>query len=86
LSEAGAVLSPVKSWVLAMLAPSGVARGCGPAVARRIWPGLRATADATAGRDEGTGALVEPRNIHLARITSCRAGHSPNTVVSPSGG
>ena len=51
------MLSPVKLWVLAMLAPSGAARGSGPAAARRIGQGQRTTAVTMAGRDEGTGAL-----------------------------
>jgi hypothetical protein len=63
LPELGVVLSPVKSWVLAMLAPQ---RGLRVAAVRphaANLTGLARDAGGMAGRDEGTGALIEPRNM-----------------------
>jgi len=50
-AEPGVVLSPVKLWVLAMLAPSRDCAWLRSRRQRRIWQGLHATADTMAGRD-----------------------------------
>jgi hypothetical protein len=57
------VLSPVKLWVLAMLAPGrGLRVAAVPPQAANL-PGPARDADAMAGRDGGTAALIEPRNM-----------------------
>jgi hypothetical protein len=61
--EPGVVLSPVKLWVLAMLAPQvGLRVAPVPPQAANL-TGPARDADGMAGRDEGTGALIEPRNM-----------------------
>jgi hypothetical protein len=61
--EHGTVLSPVKLWVLAMLAPKpGLCVAPVPPQAANL-PGPAHDADGMAGRDGGTGALIEPRNM-----------------------
>ena len=73
--ERGIVLSPVKLWVLAMLAPKwGL---CVAAV-----PPLRGEFDAACARppgewqvgDGGTGTVIEPRNTGLKGVRTCPAG------------
>ena len=73
----------VKSWVLAMLAPK---RGL------RVAPVPPQAADLTRsgrvaggmpGRDEGTGALIEPRNSREEALWPCRHDHPSLTVVRP---
>jgi hypothetical protein len=70
-----------KSWVLAMLA---LKRGL------RVAPVPPKTADLTrttrdagimAGRDEGTGALIEPRNNPEQAPCSCRNDHLSLTLA-----
>jgi hypothetical protein len=39
-----------------------------------------------AGRDGGTGALIEPRTIDRREPRPCLMDHSPDTVVSPGAG
>src|SRR5580698_9086922 len=56
-----------KSWVLAMLAPNGGCAWLRSRRRRRICHGPRATAGTMPGRDEGTGALIEPRNYRACR-------------------
>jgi hypothetical protein len=57
------VLSPVKLWVLAMLAPKqGLRVAAVPPQAANL-TGLARDAGGMAGRDGGTGALIEPRNM-----------------------
>src|SRR5580658_1033000 len=34
-----------------------------------------------AGRDEGTGALIEPRNIDQQGLCTCHNRHSPNIIM-----
>ncbi len=64
--EDGIVLSPVKLWVLAMLAPKpGLRVAAVPPQAANL-TGPARDADAVAGRDGGTGALIEPRNMDLS--------------------
>jgi hypothetical protein len=59
----GVVLSPVKLWVLAMLAPKwGLCVAPVPPQAANLTALVR-DADGMAGRDGGTGALIEPRNM-----------------------
>jgi hypothetical protein len=57
------VLSPVKLWVLAMLAPKRGLRLAPVPPQAAHFPGRRAPARKMAGRDGGTGALIEPRNM-----------------------
>src|SRR5688572_21228288 len=64
----GTVLSHDKSWVLAMLAAK-----------RR----LRASPAAMPGRDEGTGASIEPWNSHEQGLWPCCHAHASHTVVRP---
>jgi hypothetical protein len=45
--------------------------------------GLARDADGMAGRDEGTGALIEPRNMDRPQMAACRIGHPPDTVTCP---
>jgi len=57
------VLSPVKLWVLTMLAPKrGLCVAPVPPHAANL-TGPARDALGMAGRDEGTGALIEPRNM-----------------------
>jgi hypothetical protein len=64
LPEHGVVLSPVKLWVLAMLAPkAGLRVGSGPAASGEFDRACARDAGGMAGRDGGTGALIEPRNM-----------------------
>ena len=61
----GVVLSPVKLWVLAMLAPKrGLRVAAVPPQAANL-PRLARDADGMAGRDEGTVALNKQTNICL---------------------
>jgi hypothetical protein len=63
LTEHGVVLGPVKLWVLAMLAPKrGLRVAAVPPQAANL-TGPARDADGMAGRDEGTGVLIEPRNM-----------------------
>src|SRR5271167_4153947 len=36
-----------------------------------------------AGRDVGTGALIEPKNMDKEASWSCRTDHAPDTVTHP---
>ena len=68
-----------KSWVLAMLAAKRRLRGAPvPPQAADLSPPPRVAA-AMPGRDEGTGAAIEPRNNH----EPCRHDHPSPTVVRP---
>src|ERR1700739_905318 len=86
----------IKSWVLAMLASRGRRRVAPvPPHAADLTPPAR-VARIMPGRDEGTGAAVEPRNNHkqaprLAVNTICRLqslaqwwvrlNHAPHTEI-----
>ena len=67
LRERGAVPGRVKLWVLAMLASEVGLRVAPVPPHRRIRQGLRAAAGVVAGRDGGTGALIEHRNMDRGR-------------------
>ena len=79
----GAARSRDKSWVLAMLAakrrlrvapvPPQAADLTRPPRAARTMP----------GRDEGTGASIEPRNNHEQAFWPCCHHHSSRTVGHP---
>jgi hypothetical protein len=77
------VLSPVKLWVLAMLAPKrGLRVAAVPPRAANL-TGLARDADGMAGRDEGTGALIEPRNMdQRASIGACRIAIRPILLLT----
>jgi hypothetical protein len=48
--------------------------------------GLARDADGMAGRDEGTGALIEPRNMDQREISEYRSlpnSHPPDTITYP---
>jgi hypothetical protein len=75
-----------KSWVLAMLAPSGGCAWLRSRRRRRIWHASRAPARTMAGRDEGTGALIEPRNNQKQAPWSCPHDRPPLTVDHPMAG
>src|SRR5258708_5788721 len=84
LAEQGIVLSPVKLRVLARPAPKrglGVARVPPQRAANLTGPAR--DADGMAGRDEGTGALVEPRNMDQKASCPCREDHEPDTITCP---
>ena len=74
----------VKSWVLAMLAPKWglrVAPVPPQAAADLTRPGRNA--GGMPGRDEGTGALIEPRNNRTQALWACRHDHPLPTVEDP---
>ena len=82
----GIVLSPVKLWVLAMLAPRrGLRVAPVPPQAANVTTPAR-DADGMPGRDAGTGTLIEPRNMGQPSIPVCQVGHSLDTVTCPIGG
>jgi Transposase, Mutator family len=66
LTEQGVVLGAVKLWVLAMLASKrGLCVAPVPPQAANL-TGPARDADAMAGRDEGTGGLIEPSQACLS--------------------
>ena len=73
-----------KSWVLAMLAPK---RGLRVApVPPQVAADLTRSgcgAGAMPGRDEGTGASIEPRNNRKQALWGCRRDHPLLTVEDP---
>jgi hypothetical protein len=79
----GVVLSPVKLWVLAMLAPE---RGCAWLRSRRYAANLTGLArdrpeNARSGR---RNSRLEQTNEHLSEgISACRPRCPPNTLTRP---
>ena len=64
----GIVLGPVKLWVLAMLAPKrGLCVAPVPPQAANLTTPVH-DADGMPGRDGGTGALIEPRNMDVYEL------------------
>ena len=79
----GTALSRDKSWVLAMLAARPRLRVApGPPQAADLTRPPRA-ARTMPGRDEGTGASIEPRNNHEQAFWPCCHHHSSRTVRHP---
>ena len=77
LPQHGVVLSPVKLWVLAMLAPE---RGCAWLRSHRYaanLTGLAPTAQKMPGRDERTVALNKQTNICLKASALADRGVRP---------
>src|ERR1700728_1937793 len=73
-----------KSWVLAMLAAKRRLRVAPvlPQAAADLTPPAR-VARTMPGRDEGTGASIEPRNNRKASVSACRQHHPSLTVTRP---
>ena len=72
-----------KSWVLAMLAPKRRLRVAPvPPHAADLPPPGR-DAETMPGRDEGTGALIEPRNMDQKASWPCRHDQPSLTVSCP---
>jgi hypothetical protein len=79
------VLSPVKLWVLAMLAPKrGLRVAAVPPHAANL-TGPARDAGGMAGRDEGTGALIEPRNMDQAVYQLAEWAIHPIQLLARSG-
>src|ERR1700728_1937069 len=76
-----------KSWVLARLAAKRRLRVAPvpPQAAADLTPPAR-VARTMPGRDEGTGASIEPRNNRKASVSACRQHHPSLTVTRPMGG
>jgi hypothetical protein len=62
--------------------PKGAARGSGPAASGEF----DRTCACLPMKDEGTGALIEPKNMDQQASWPCRNDHSKDTVTCPTVG